>query len=146
VSAPPVAAAAIAAARPPGPVDLTGEVFISGEAAAPTGGPTARSGVERASPGIATRARPVSLEATRWRCPWPKQAEASDRDHETVLIRVVVAASGTARSVEVLRDPGSGFGAAAASCALATAFLPALAVDGAPIDATSPPILVRFDR
>jgi protein TonB len=92
------------------------------------------------------RSRPVRLEGTEWRCPWPREADAEAIDEQVVVIRVVVRPDGTAESPEVLEDPGYGFGPAAAACALKTRFEPALDRQGRPIRAPSPPIRVRFTR
>jgi protein TonB len=63
-----------------------------------------------------------------------------------VIIRVDVKADGTASRVEVVSDPGFGFGSAAKACALHTRFEPARDVNGKRIAALSPPIRVRFTR
>jgi protein TonB len=160
---PPAQAAAIVAQQPsPGaPVDLTGEGFVTGTARAYAGGVTAAQGTNE----VATRAgdvdpsaqsgvRPtpedhasaVWLEGRNWSCPWPREADAEQIDEQTVVIRVVVAADGTAESVTVVSDPGHGFGQAAATCATQTRFTPARDHEGTPVRATSPPIRVRFTR
>jgi protein TonB len=63
-----------------------------------------------------------------------------------VVIRVGVRADGRAERVDVVSDPGLGFGPAAGNCALGTRFQPARNAAGEPIAATSPLIRVRFFR
>jgi hypothetical protein len=41
----------------------------------------------------------VALEETDRRCPWPKEAEASDRDSEEAVTRVVVQVDGRRRPI-----------------------------------------------
>ena len=67
-------------------------------------------------------------------------------NEQTVLLRAAVRADGRAERVDVLADPGFGFGAAARSCALATRFEPARDPAGQPVAALSPPIRVHFFR
>ena len=92
------------------------------------------------------RASSVSLESEKWSCPWPREADAEQIDEQTVVLRVVVGASGTAERATVLADPGHGFGAAAVACALRTRFVPARARSGEAVRSLSPPIRVRFTR
>jgi protein TonB len=166
----------IAREEPTGPVDLTGFDIASGEskvyapvtvpggvkiegpAAGPTVTPvpTAEGGPSRSgsagppsgppAAGARDRSRAVRLSATEWSCPWPPEADTEAIDEQTVVIRVVVRADGTAESAKVLHDPGYGFGPAATACALETHFDPALDREGRPVRAPSPPIRVRFTR
>jgi len=154
-------AASVVAQDPGAPVDLTGDAIVTGQATAYAGGVTTSGGIS-ASPGRAgspvtgagdavratatDRASAVSLESEKWSCPWPREADAEQIDEQTVVLRVVVNASGTAELATVLADPGHGFGAAAVACALRTRFVPARARSGEPVRATSPPIRVRFTR
>jgi protein TonB len=143
----PIVPASAAAA----PVDFTGLTFAATPAApsSPSGaGQPGAGGSGRAAGGAAGngRARSVGLEESDWRCPWPDQAEAMDKNREDVVIRVVVSPDGHALSAHVLRDPGHGFGDAALACAKQTRFVPARDVTGGPIAAESPPIRVRFTR
>lgn len=143
------------------PVDLTGETFVTGSARAYAGGVTASSGTShtavaardldpRATPGApapaTSRATAVSLADQTWSCPWPREAEAEQIDRQAVVIRVIVSADGEVDAVKVLSDPGHGFGAAAAACAVRTRFAPARDPEGRPIRAASPPIRVTFTR
>jgi protein TonB len=157
------AASVVAPAPDPGaPLDLTGDGIVTGQATAYAGGVTSSAGTSVA-PGragaattsgttdaiVATaidRASPVSLESESWSCPWPREADSEQIDEQTVILRVVVNASGTAEKATVLADPGHGFGAAAVACALRTRFVPARGRSGEVVRSTSPPIRVRFTR
>jgi protein TonB len=88
----------------------------------------------------------VSLDRAAWSCPWPAEADAQQIDQETVVLRVAVRPDGRVERVEVVSDPGFGFGSAARLCALATPFQAARNVAGEPIGALSPPIRVHFFR
>lgn len=89
---------------------------------------------------------PVTLSSKAWRCPWPEDAEYEDFDQQAVSIRVVVAEDGRVEKVEILRDPGFGFGRAARDCARKVRFNPAKDASGRSIRAVSPPINVHFVR
>lgn len=160
---PPAQASALLAVEPEAaaPLDLTAESFVVGTASRYAGGLTAPDGTAETAvharevgpssqPQLGDHAgdlsRPVSLEQHSWSCPWPAEAETERIDEQTVVIRVVVDVQGTAVSVEVVTDPGHGFGPAAATCAHQTRFTPARDASGAPVPARSPPIRVRFTR
>ncbi len=141
------------------PVDFTGTAFVVGSGASYAGGTTTHGGTSRTpasgtvtpgGPGDGTaarsRARAVQLDVAAWSCPWPAEADARQVDQETVVLRVAVAADGRADRVDVLDDPGFGFGRAARQCALGTRFEPARDPTGAPVAALSPPIRVHFFR
>jgi periplasmic protein TonB len=153
----PARAGRIAAASE-SPVDFTGSAFVVGSGSSYAGGTTTRSGTSRTPPANAVasggtgdgsphgRAHAVSLDQAAWTCPWPGEADARQVDQETVVLRVAVRADGHADRVDVVEDPGFGFGRAARQCALATRFEPARDLAGAPIAALSPPIRVHFFR
>src|SRR5450631_3533555 len=152
----PAQAGQIAAAST-SPVDFTGSAFVVGSGPSYAGGRTTSTGTNHKAvtgpvapngtgDGARSRARPVSLDQAAWNCPWPSEADARQVDQETVVIRVAVAVDGRADRVEVLQDPGSGFGTAARQCALATRFGAARNPAGDPIAALSPPIRVHFFR
>jgi protein TonB len=143
------------------PVDLTGTAFVVGSSAQYAGGTTMAAGTSTkpvtgaVAPGGTgdgsasakhSLARPVSLDQEAWSCPWPAEADAEQVDQQTVVIRVVVRADGRAERVEVVTDPGLGFGRAARACALGTRFQPARDSAGESIAAASPPIRVHFFR
>jgi len=140
------------------PLDFTGSAFVVGSGPSYAGGTTTSTGTNRkpATGAVApngtgdgvphSRARPVSLDQAAWNCPWPSEADARQVDQETVVIRVAVGVDGHADRVDVLQDPGFGFGPAARQCALATRFGAARNPAGDPIAALSPPIRVHFFR
>jgi protein TonB len=88
----------------------------------------------------------VALEHANWSCPWPAAADAEQINEQTVVIRVVVSATGKVESAELVSDSGHGFGPAAIACALRTRFTPARDFEGNAVRAQSPPIRVRFTR
>lgn len=156
----PAQAGQIAAASD-APVDFTGSAFVVGSGSSYAGGTTTARGTSRApvSGAVApngqgdgraaarSRARAVTLDQASWNCPWPAEADARQVDQETVVIRVAVRADGRVDHVDVLDDPGFGFGRAARDCALASrSFAPALDPQGAPVAAQSPPIRIHFFR
>jgi protein TonB len=153
----PAQAGALAAVSPE-PVDLTGTAFVVGSGPVYAGGTTTASGTNKkavtgavAAGGTGegsarSLARAVSLDQAAWSCPWPTEADSQQINEQTVVIRVVVRADGRAERVEVVSDPGMGFGQAARNCALGTRFQPARNTAGEPIAAPSPPIRVHFFR
>jgi periplasmic protein TonB len=162
---PPPAAAARAPrvsrrpARAARPVPHTHDIAdFTNDGLVQTPAPAATTGLATSSPGAVSvgaggsatgtsgsRARRVGLLARDWRCPWPREAAASDSRLETVVLQITVEATGRARTATVTHDPGSGFGPAAVACAVTTPFLPALDSSGTPIPAQST-IRVRFTR
>jgi protein TonB len=141
------------------PVDFTGTAFVVGSGPSYPGGTTTRGGTSRTpasgavAPGgtgdgtaVRSRARAVALDQAAWSCPWPAEADARQVDQETVVLRVAVGADGRADRVDVIEDPGFGFGRAARQCALGTRFDPARDPAGDRIAALSPPIRVHFFR
>jgi len=111
------------------------------------GGDVAKDGAVGIGVGsTGSRARTVMLPDGEWDCPWPDEARGLGERVQEVVLRVVVRADGTVTRAELVSDPGHGFGAAALRCARSARFDPALDAAGRPIDATSPPIRVRFTR
>jgi protein TonB len=159
-SAPAQASQLAAVAPSPPPLDVSGAASVVGSGSTYAGGVTSSAGTNRApaSGAVASRgkgdgttgarsgARPVSLDQAAWNCPWPAEADAEQVDEQTVVLRVTVRPDGHAERVDVLSDPGFGFGAAARLCALRTAFVPARDPTGQPVAAPSPPIRVHFFR
>jgi protein TonB len=158
----PAQAAKIIAAEPDpiAPVDLS-DAFVTGNADTYAGGVTTTNGTnDKAVPTTETapnttpppkpqrpnRSRLVSLDEDNWSCSWPKAADEEQIDEQSVIIKVSVDAKGKVSSASIVSDPGHGFGAAAAACALKTRFTPALDPEGKAIAALSPPIRVRFTR
>jgi protein TonB len=157
---PPAQAGQLVAASPE-PADFTGTAFIVGSGTSYAGGATTSSGTNRKaalgpvapdtaksapSSSVRSRARAVTLDQSAWNCPWPAEADAEQVNEQTVVLQAIVRADGRAADVNVLRDPGFGFGAAARLCTLRTRFEPALDDAGQPIPAQSPPIRVHFYR
>jgi protein TonB len=148
------------AAASPEPADFTGTAFIVGSGTSYAGGTTTSSGTSRkaalgpiapeapkaASASARSQARPVSLDQSAWNCPWPAEADAEQVNEQTVVLRATVGADGRAEHVDVLSDPGLGFGTAARLCAQRTRFEPARNATGQPIPAESPPVRVHFYR
>ena len=94
----------------------------------PAGGPTASPPPvpsPRTEP--ATARRSAARVRSRWTRPpgtarGRRSADARQVDQETVVIRVAVGTDGRVDRVDVLQDPGFGFGTAARQCALTTRF------------------------
>lgn len=170
-AAPPPPAPAEAApilAAPEEPLDLTDQGFVSGTSAAFRGGQTSSTGTSKTAvrsgaqvggvPGgtgtgpaspvvVASRARAAGLGAgSAWNCPFPPESDAEQINHAIVRLVVVVSASGKAESVNVVGDPGFGFGREARRCAMSKRYEPALDSNGKPISQATPPFRVRFDR
>jgi periplasmic protein TonB len=155
---PPARAGSILAQAPrsEGPVDLTGDTFVTGTSQAYVGGVTSSSGTNEVAvhttetdpkaPPTKDFSQPVSLDEQQWQCAWPPEADSAEIDRQAVVIRVTVKADGSAAKVDTLSDPGFGFAAAARACALRTRFQPARDKNGTRIAAVSPPIRVRFTR
>jgi len=162
---PPAAAkaASVVASASDDPVDFTGFDVVTGDAEAFAGGATRADGTSDEAvrspvvgpPGSTTdgtgdadvdRSAPVSLPAKQWSCPWPKEADDLGVDRQEVLIRVVVDERGRVVDVDVLADPGFGFGQATLECAKTERFEPARDAQGVPYAATSGPLRVKFRR
>jgi protein TonB len=138
------------------PVDLTGNTFVQGNAdsyaggttsangtstravravAAPTGVPNA-TGTATAKPVGPDRSRKASVGGTEWNAPFPPEADTAQIDEAYVTLQIDVRADGTAATVTVVKDPGTGFGREARRYALTQHFQPALDHDGNPIPST----------
>lgn len=76
-------------------------------------------------------------------CDFPDDANV---DTAVVQVAVTVSAEGKALRVEVLSDPGQGFGAAARVCAMKQPYRPARDKTGRLVTAKTPPFRVRFTR
>jgi periplasmic protein TonB len=94
-------------------------------------------------PNLSKAARPVSAA---WGCPFPSQADEDDVDFAKVMITVTVRPDGTAKRVNIIADPGHGFGRAAKMCALSQRYAPALDRAGQTTTGTTPPFPVTFTR
>jgi len=82
----------------------------------------------------------------QWECDFPWEADRDEIDHAVAWIAVQVKPDGSAESVDVVRDPGHGFGRAAKSCAMRERFLTALDGAGRAVTGTTLPIRVDFTK
>jgi hypothetical protein len=79
-------------------------------------------------------------------CGFPAAAAVSKIDAAAVSLRVLVGVDGLPKAVQVLEEPGFGFGSAAARCAMARKYQPGTDDRGVPIASWTPPIRLRFLR
>jgi hypothetical protein len=104
----------------------------------------------RAPPSHAPQAPPETTPPRflnrAWDCSslWPRSDEKIAR--VDVKIRVLVGTDGLPRRVDVLEEQVSGFGEAASQCAMRQRFAPALDANKQPVEATTEPFPVRFER
>jgi outer membrane biosynthesis protein TonB len=91
-------------------------------------------------------ARSPTPETLNWRCGFPAEADMEQIDYATVMLSVTVGPDGRAKSVSVLKDPGSGFGNLAKSCAFRMRYSVGLDARGQAVTKTTPPFPVRFTR
>jgi periplasmic protein TonB len=106
------------------------------DAPGPSGPPVA------AKPDLSKRAAPSSGS---WSCSrlFPPDATVNVA---SVTIVVLVSAEGRATSVQVVSDPGGGFGSAAKTCAMGQTYKPGLDREGRPTATQTAPFAVRFTR
>lgn len=91
--------------------------------------------------------KPATLAGSAsWNCPFPPEADAEQIDSAVVVLLITVRPDGTPLSVQVVSDPGTGFGRAARICALGKRYTPGLDKTGAVTTSTMPPVKVRFSR
>lgn len=83
-------------------------------------------------------------ELWSWSCPWPAEADAID--DAVAVVQITVDPAGRAARVDLVNDPGYGFGREARRCALRETYAPALDRDGRAVLGTTKPIRVRFAR
>ena len=81
---------------------------------------------------------------TKWDCAFPSPNERKGKDEANVLVVVHVENDGKPLSVDVLQDPGGGFGAAATKCAMEKAYQSPKDVNGKPIRSTTFPFFIHF--
>jgi protein TonB len=153
------------------PLDLTGNVFVVGDAETYVGGITSSKGTAKKpvrdlnasplgvpggtgkgpppppKPDLSKPALPVSLAVIQ-NCGFPPEADAQQVDFAVVKLVVTVAPDGSVGDVTVLSEQpaGLGFGERAKRCATRARFTPGLDSDGKPIRKTTPPIRVNFTR
>lgn len=93
------------------------------------------------------RSRPASLNGARqWDCGFPSSADVEGIRSAVVVLRIIVRPDGRPQKIEVVSDPGHGFGTHARNCAKQHRFQPALDRDGNPIKGSIGPIPIRFMR
>lgn len=171
---PPTEAAKVLTQEPKNddPVDLTGNTFVTGNAETFKGGQSSTQGKgdkpvynpAAANTGVVggTGTAPAPpppppkddksrvaglLGSSDWNdCPFPGEADAEQIDRQAVLIKVHVKPDGSPESVEVVQDPGHGFGREARKCAMRKKYAPGLDANGAPIASVTKPFRVRFER
>lgn len=158
--------------KPDEPVDLTGNTFVTGNADSFKGGQSSTQGKgdkpvynpAATNTGVVggtgtTPAAPPPppkddksraaglLGSSDWNdCPFPGEADAEQIDRQAVLIKVHVKPDGSPESVEVVQDPGHGFGREARKCAMRKKYAPGLDPNGNPIASITKPFRVRFER
>lgn len=136
--------------------DLTGVTFVTGSAKTYAGGKTTATGksdafvpadTPTAKKGAPTKtyAEPMAVADDDWTCPWPHDADVAEVNRQSAVVRVVVGVDGRAKSASIVKDPGMGFGSAAAACAMRARYFPAKDASGAPVESESA-IRVRFER
>jgi protein TonB len=150
------------------PEDSYDDTFVTGNNDFYAGGMTANLGKSLAAvyglgaraggtPGGAGSAAPAPQKPDRsrlpsfgtngmWDCGFPWEADRDRIDHAIAQIRVTVKPDGTAQSVDIVFDPGHGFGRVAKSCAMKQHWDVGLDQDGHPILATTKTVVVRFNR
>jgi periplasmic protein TonB len=153
--------------KPDEPVDLTGNTIIQGNAdtyaggfttangsstaavrsmPSPTGVPGGTGAPQAPAPPSKDLSRMASVGTTEWNCPFPPEADVAQMDEAWVTLQVDVRSDGTPASARVVSDPGSGFGREAKRCAMNKRFPTALDRDGNPIEGTTKPFRVHFQR
>jgi protein TonB len=115
----------------------------------------ARAGGTPGGTGSAEPAKPATPDCSRlptfgsnsmWDCGFPWEADRDRIDHALARIAVTVRPDGTAESVQVVFDPGHGFGRLAKSCAMKQHFDVGRDHNCRPATLTTEPFAVRFNR
>lgn len=155
------------ASDPNEPLDLTGDGFIVGGASTSRGGRMSPGGASARTvrvvetPATTATPRPTRadnakaapdrsripsiVDGTTWNCPFPAEADSDHIDAAISTIRASIDAGGNVKAVEIVTDPGHGFGREARECALHKRWAPALDRSGQALAGTVT-IRVRFDR
>ncbi len=107
--------------------------------------PTAKA-ANTVAPKGPDRSRPARPANGAWSCSHLFPSDPGAPNFASVMILVTVREDGSPRSIQVMSDPGFGFGAAARTCALSQRYTPALDRNGNAITSVTPPITVRFSR
>ena len=127
----------------------TASGFVGGTTAASGSGTKANhTGQVGTGTGVGySKARPPQLHSRNWPCGWPSEADDLDVDEAFVTVRASIGADGSVQDIEVLSEPGHGFGKRAALCARTkVSFEPALDAEGRPSAGKTPPLRIRFVR
>lgn len=152
------------------PVDLTAG-FVSGTGDSYAGGVTQAGGTSKTAvtnlnarangtpdgTGVPQVAPPPAVDKSRaagllgstdWNCSsfWPSEADSEQIDQALVTIQVLVGPDGKPVKVDIVKDPGHGFGLAARRCAMRERFQTALDSSGNPLTMQTKPFRVRFER
>jgi len=164
-------AAEILTAPPEEPLNLLDEGTISSTGTRFSGGTTTADGTSKtavrkvavsgqgtpggrgtapiaAAPPPIDRSEPAGLVlGDDWSsCPFPAEADAEQQNQAVVRLVIVVGPDGRPSQVNVLSDPGYGFGQAARQCALRKRYTPGKDAAGKPVTKSTPPFRVRFQR
>lgn len=164
-------AAEVLTAPPEEPLNLMDEGIISSTGTRFAGGTTAAGGTSTtavrkatataqgapggrgtapvaAAPPAVDRSQPAGLVlGDDWSsCPFPAEADAEQQNQAVVRLVIVVGPDGRPSQVNVLSDPGYGFGQAARQCALRKRYTPGKDASGKPVTKSTPPFRVRFQR
>ncbi|WP_394829435.1 energy transducer TonB [Pendulispora albinea] len=77
-------------------------------------------------------------------CAFPSEAEKVDEAF--VTLQALVGPDGKPEAVQVVKDPGFGFGEAAHTCAMANTYVPGVDEAGRRVRAKTVPFRIHFDR
>jgi periplasmic protein TonB len=127
----------------------SGQHYVGGTSSARgTGSQTNHTGQVGVGNGTGlNRARAAQLQTRNPPCGWPPEAEDSDLEEAFVTVRATIGPDGRASAVEVLSDPGYGFGKRMQWCIRTKMrFEPALDGEGRPVAGSTQPFRVRFVR
>ncbi len=146
------------------PLDLTGFTMNSGNNENLVSGDVSNKGVRRkravknarhdgtvrvtkgTAPAV-NRSRAARRVSDTWDdCGFPEEADQEQVHQAWVRIVVNVDATGRAKRVDIVKDPGFGFGHLAKKCALRKRYRPALSRAGQPVASTLGPFGVEFRR
>jgi protein TonB len=141
-----------------------GETFVTGAGSSYAGGVTDGTGTSKAAvhdaaargnaggrgvdpvPAAVDRSRPPELVGgDSWNCPFPSEADDAGVDLAMVTLRLSVGSDGSVQGVNLVADPGNGFGREARRCATTKRFKPGLDRDGKAV-ALQFTVNVRFRR
>jgi hypothetical protein len=143
-----VAAAASASTAPSFAIATgTGSSYAGGTSSSQGSGTQANHSGQVGVGNGAARARAAQLRTRNPPCGWPPEAEDSDLEEAFVTVRATIQPDGSASAVELLSDPGHGFGKRIQWCIRTKMkFEPALDGAGKPVAGSTQPFRVRFVR